>query len=156
MRVRHYVREPKIIANDSGWRTDDIPPRFSGIYEKSRPNRGTWRWRSVLAKASEREYIFLTQINEPRDEWKAWLVVLLNPGASIVSRYEYHGSHAGIHVHSHCELAGEEPGPQLINNLVRIPDASSYHRRQLTLRPGSFWETARKHFRIEFPTGDLL
>jgi len=156
MKIRRIVADRKTVVSDTGWKDDDIPPRYSGVYEKTKPNRNGWRWRSVLAKSAAEEYIFLTQINEASDNWKAWLILKVGGSASIVSRFEYHGSHPGIHVHSHCDLAGREVGPQLINNLVRVPEASSRHRRQQTFRASSFWETARQHFRIEFPKGDLL
>lgn len=156
MRVRGVVRHKKTIVSDTDWRTDDIQPRFSGVYEKSRPNRNGWQWRSVLATDGENEYIFLSQVLEIRDEWKAWLILRVSEGASIVSRFEYHGSHPGFHIHAHCERGGIEIGPTSINDLMRIPSASSYHRRQIALRPSSFWNKARMHFRIEFPQGSLL
>ncbi|RWE97362.1 hypothetical protein [Mesorhizobium sp.] len=146
----------KTIFSDTGWRVDDIPPRFSGVYEKTRPNRNGWKWRSVLAQAADQEYIFLTQVHEQRDNWSAWLILKNEGGASIVDRFEYHGSHPGLHIHAHCERGGIEEGPSSINDLVRFPKASSRHRRLQTYRPASFWEQARSHFRIDYPRGALL
>jgi hypothetical protein len=155
MRLRHLIAERKTILSDSNWRHDDLPPRLSGIYPKTRPMRAGWEWRSVVTGGSACQHIFLTQINEPRDNWKAWLVAMLNEGGSILCRFEYHGDHPGFHVHAHCERGGIETGPSTINGLVRIPGPHSAGA-VTTLRRDAFWERARRHFRIDFPEGTLM
>lgn len=154
-RLRWLVAERKQILTDTGWRHDDLPPRLSGIYPKTRPIRAGWEWRSVLTSGSAYKHIFLTQINEDRDNWLAWLVAISPAGGSIICRYEYHGSHPGFHLHAHCERGGIETGPATINGLLRIPGASSAGM-VTTIRRDSFWERAREKFRIDFPTGTLI
>jgi len=154
-RVRHAVMERKSILSDSGWRHDDLPHRASGIYPKARPIRAGWEWRSVVTGGSVCEHIFLCQINEGKDNWKAWLIAMLPDGASVLARYEYHGDHPGFHLHAHCERGGIETGPTSINGLVRIPRAPS-GGTVTTIRRDAFWERARRKFRIDFPAGTLM
>lgn len=113
-------------------------------------------WRSVIAKSEQNEYIFLCQLNEGRDKWNAWLVLTGEDElGSLIARFEYHGSHPGFHFHGHCERGGIERGPSSLNELVRIPKASS-GGMTMTLRRDNFWEQARRRFRIAFPEGTLL
>lgn len=155
MRVRHLVAEPKTISSDTGWRLDDMAPRFSGLYAKTKPIRAGWQWRSALALSAQKEYIFLVQGHEEKDNWGAWLVLKTEGGCSLVARFEYHGSHPGFHVHADCERGGIEEGTGSINDLVRIPKATS-GGAVITLRRDKFWEHARVKFRVFFPKGSLL
>lgn len=155
MRVRHLVAEPKTISSDTRWRLDDMAPRFSGLYAKTKPIRAGWQWRSVIALSEHKEYIFLVQGHEEKDNWGAWLVLKTSGGHSLVTRFEYHGSHPGFHVHAHCERGGIEEGTGSINDLVRIPKATS-DGTVITLRRDKFWEQARVKFRISFPKGSLF
>ncbi len=158
MRVRKIVREPKLLTSDTNWRTDDMQPRYSWIFQRTKPIRAGWKWRSVIATDSaNREYLFLTQCNPERDEWKAWLILRASSSeSSLVSRLEYHGTHPGLHVHVDCQRGGLEQGPASIDRLARIPLVAKHHRRKHTWREQSFWEQARRHFRIEHPRGPLL
>jgi hypothetical protein len=159
MRIRRIISEPKVLESDTNWRTDDLQHRYSLIFDKTKPIRGGWQWRSVTASGTAgREYVFLTQCNPAKDNWKAWLIFKTPKGEpSLVSRLEYHGTHPGLHVHAHCERGGLEEGPSSIDGLDRIPPAHRPHRRNnITWREHAFWEQARRHFRIEHPTGTLL
>jgi hypothetical protein len=157
MRIRKIIEESKILTTDTNWKEEDLPPRYSGIFEKTKPMRADWKWRSVQAKSEKGEYIFLTQCNPKKDEWKAWLICkLANGKPSIVSRLEYHGTHPGLHAHVHCDRGGLEEGPSSIDGLARIPAAGCRHRRVNAWRENTFWEKARQYFRINHPTGPLL
>ncbi len=155
MRVRHLVAEPKTINGDTLWRVEDLAPRYSGLYAKTKPIRAGWQWRSVIALSEHNEYIFLVQGHEDKDNWSAWLVLKTDGGYSLVTRFEYHGSHPGFHIHAHCERSGIEEGTGSINGLVRIPKATS-GGSIVTLRRDKFWEQARTKFRISFPKGSLF
>jgi hypothetical protein len=157
MRIRKIIEETKILTADTNWKQEDLPPRYSVIFEKTKPMRSGWKWRSVLAKSGEVEYVFLTQCNPKKDEWKAWLIrKLANGKSSLVSRLEYHGTHPGLHAHAHCDRGGFEEGSSSIDGLARIPAADRRHRRINAWRENTFWEKARKHFRIDHPKGPLL
>lgn len=158
MRIRKIIGESKVLESDTNWRTDDMQHRYSWIFEKTKPIRAGWKWRSVTATGQlGHEYLFLTQCNPIRDQWKAWLIFRTPSGqASLVSRLEYHGTHPGLHVHADCERGGLEEGPSSIDHLARIPPAERPHRRKNTWREQIFWEQARLRFHIEHPKGTLL
>ncbi|MCB9958232.1 MAG: hypothetical protein H6843_06395 [Rhodospirillaceae bacterium] len=81
-----------------------------------------------------------------------------NGNASVVGRFEHHGTHPGLHVHSHCQRSGIELGPSGLDDLVRIPKVGrgSYHRRQIAWTETAFWEAAKRFFRVKEPKGTLL
>ncbi len=155
MRVRNFLRTPKKIFSDTNWRADALPPRFTGIYPNTVPARPHWSWRSALANCQNFEYIFLCQVNELKDDWKAWLSIKTPNGWSLIERYEYHGSHPGVHVHADCERAGIEVSQTGLNGLLKIPSAKTNKAQIISLRPNLFWEKARTHFRIS-DAGTLL
>lgn len=157
MRVRKILTEPKLLTADTDWQDSDLPPRHSCIFDKTKPMRAGWKWRSVAAKSDQSEYVFLSQCNPRKDEWKAWLIYkTANGNSSLVSRLEYHGSHPGLHIHAHCARGGLEEGPASIDDLPRIPIVAKLHRRVNAWRENTFWEQARRHFRINHPQGSLL
>ncbi len=156
MRVRHIVSVRKIIKTDTKWRDDALPPRFSGIYVKTMTSRPQWKCRSALAIADGCEYILLCQVNESKDNWLAWLVRKANDGGSLVSRYEYHGSHPGLHAHADCTRGGIEIGPSSIDRLLKIPHANSRTNRAAPSRLDLFWKNASSHYRMDYEKGELL
>jgi len=156
MRVRHLVRQAKTITSDTTWRDDPLPPRHSGIYPKTRPPKPNWKWRSAQAHCGNDEYILLCEVNEETDNWRAWLILKLNDQGSIVARYEYHGSHPGIHVHADCIRGGIETGPSSINVTLRIPAVNSDRMRPPPSRRDLFWDIARTYFRMDYAVGSLI
>lgn len=155
MRVRHLLSEVKTPIEDSGnWSKSDLPPRWCSIYPRSKPTRAGWQWRSVRAKAGEKEYLAVARCNPMRDNWQALLILESRSGPSVIARYEYHGSHPGKHVHSDCNRSGLEIGASSMDNLARFPNASSFHRRIEALTPASFWRSAKDFFRIASQSGE--
>jgi hypothetical protein len=156
MRVRHLILRRKTITTDTDWRDDALPPRFSGIYPKTRPAKPDWKWRSAQAHCSQHDYILLCEINEMKDNWRAWLIRKSDDEGSLVARYEFHGSHPGLHLHADCERGGVEVGPTSIKVPLRIPAVGSERTRPPPTRPSLFWETARRYFRMDYAKGSLL
>jgi len=156
MRVRHLVSDRKTILSDTGWMTGDLPPRHSGIYLKTMPIGPAWTWRSALAISDKWEYILVCQVNLSKDNWKAWLIRKDGAAGSLVSRYEYHGNHPGIHVHADCDRGGIEVGPTSIKTALRIPHAQSRLTRGAPTRLDLFWKNALTHYRMDYKKGDLL
>jgi len=165
MRVRHLVSERKIERYDTGWSINDLPPRHAPIFAKTRPIRAGWKWRSARAEGVAdnhileepvRSYILTAICNPSRDNWKAFLIVETADGPSVVGRFEYHGSHPGIHIHTHCERCGIEIGGSGLDNLVRVPPAGQFHRRVNAWTEGTFWTAAKRFFRIEDDNGPLF
>lgn len=156
MRVRHLIKERKTQETDTGWRRDDMQPRYAPVFTRTRPVRSGWQWRSARAESAERQYILNALCSPVRDNWQATLILFAEAGASVVGRYEYHGSHPGLHVHADCERGGLELGSISIDNLPRRPPAESFHRRTSAWTENTFWEAARRFFRVEERKGPLL
>jgi hypothetical protein len=83
------------------------------------------------------------------------LLLETTDGWSVVGRFEFHGSHPGIHFHCDCDRSGTDVGPKSIDGLGRIPSAKSCHRRSTAWTETSFWEAAKQFFHIEHRTGVL-
>jgi hypothetical protein len=156
MRVRKLIVEPKTQETDTGWRRDDMQPRFAPVFVRTRPIRSGWQWRSARAEASGRAYVLTGLCNPRRDNWQAMLILRTDEGASVVGRYEHHGSHAGLHAHADCQRGGLEIGPASIDNLRRRPASDAFHRRVHAWTEDGFWEAARRFFRLRERTGPLL
>lgn len=158
MRVRHLIASEKVLRSDTGWQRTDLQPRHAPIFPKTTPIRAGWRWRSARASGAGGQYVLLAKCNPPRDNWQAFLIVTLDEGASVVGRFEHHGSHPGLHVHAHCQRSGIETGPSGLDDLVRVPAAGSrsYHRRTNAWTENSFWENAKAFFRVVESKGPLL
>ena len=156
MRVRHLIVRAKTITSDTNWKSEPLPPRFSGIYPKTRPLKPGWKWRSAQAHCTENEYILLCEVNEQKDNWRAWLIKKIGDEGSLVSRLEFHGNHPGIHAHADCSRGGLEVGPSSIKVPVRIPGVGSGRQRPPPTRPDLFWDMARKHFRMDYKKGSLI
>jgi hypothetical protein len=156
MRVRKLLIEPKVQQTDSNWRRDNMQPRHAPVFRRTRPVRSGWQWRSARAESANREYILTAFCNPSRDNWQAMLILCEEAGASVIARYEFHGSHPGLHVHADCARSGLETGPTSIDNLPRRPVARAVHRRTGAWTENSFWEAARRFFRVRERKGSLL
>jgi hypothetical protein len=159
MRVRHLIIERKVLESDSGWRSDDLTPRNAPIFIKTKPIRAGWQWRSAKAIGQSGNFILLAECNARRANWKSMLM-FVNPDrtASVIARFEQHGSHPGLHMHSDCRRSGIEIGATSIDGLLRIPNAASdsHHRRVSSWTENSFWEASKRFFRARDREGELL
>jgi hypothetical protein len=156
MRIRKLIYKPKSQKSDSTWSAGDLPPRHAPIYSRSRPIRAGWKWRSAEADADDDKFILIVLCNPPRDNWQAMLIVETGSGPSVVGRFEYHGSHPGIHGHAHCGRGGIEVGASSVDNLTRVPKARRYHRRTNAWTEETFWNAAKRFFRIKDDIGPLF
>jgi hypothetical protein len=156
MRVRHIVSSEKIIITETRWSTKDMPPKHAPIYLRTKPVRAGWQWKSAkMKRETSPEYILVAECNPKRNNWKAMLIVETDAGPSVVARFEYHGSHPGLHAHAHCERGGIEIGASSIDDLPRIPKAGRLHRRTNAWTESTFSEAAKRFFRIEVEKGPL-
>jgi hypothetical protein len=158
MRVRHLIASEKELQSDTDWQTTDLQPRYAPIFPKTTPIRAGWKWRSARANNTDAEYVLLAKCNPGRDNWQALLLLNSDTGASVVGRFEHHGTHPGLHAHAHCERSGLETGPRGLDDLARIPAAGSksYHRRTNAWTEHSFWMAATRFFRVQDKKGPLL
>lgn len=156
MRVRRLIRARKTQTSDTQWLVIDLPPRHAPFNEKTRPIRAGWKWRSAKAAIGDVDFVLTALCNPRRDKWQAVLSVKGAIGWSIIGRLEFHGDHPGLHVHSHCGRSGVEVGSSGMNDLARIPGVRSRHRRDQALTEASFWETARRFYRVQESMGPLF
>jgi hypothetical protein len=156
MRIRHLIEQSNVLSSDTEWSTRDLPPRHAPIYSRSRPMRAGWKWRSALAIAAESKFILTVLCNPARDNWQALLILDATGGASVIARFEHHGGHAGIHGHAHCDRGGIEVGASSMDDLVRTPKSGQYHRRTNAWTERTFWEAAKRFFRITEGIGPLF
>ena len=157
MRVRKIIATEKTIVSDTGWRIDNIAPRYAPYMVRSRPNARYWKWRSLTARDNTgMEYVLLVLCNTMKGDWKSTLCIKLANAASVVGRLEYHDSHPGIHFHSDCKRSGKELGATGMDKLTRFPNANSNHRRIVTWRENSFLEASKQFFRITEAEGGLI
>ena len=149
MRVRRIIRLPKALTKSTpGWSVKDLPPRWCPTNSKTRPITGDWRWRAAKASAGARQFIVFAQVAPRKGNWKAVLIEELGSGSSVVARYEFHSSHPGLHVHSHCGRGGIELGATGMDRLARFPKSTSPHRRQQSFDEFSFWKSALAFFNV--------
>ena len=157
MRVRHLIAQQKTIQSDSRWSSHDMVPRFAPVYPKTRPMRAGWQWRSARVNAGSQPFVIVAECLPKRDNWKAMLIILASESssASVIARFEHHGSHPEIHGHADCHRGGLEWGPASMDNLTRFPNAGSLHRRTHSWTEDSFWRAAMVFFRVEDVQGSL-
>ncbi len=157
MRVRQIIATKKTQSADTLWRTTDLPVKYAPVYKKPRPMKAGWTWRSIELDAEGQAWVLTVQCHVTKDNWQAWLMKKFPDGTgSIVARFEYHGSHAGVHIHSSCDRSGLEPGGTSIDNLNRFPNSSSSHRRIVNFTKETFWERSLKFFHVDEIKGTLI
>lgn len=156
MRVRRLTRSSKSQVSDTKWRTDDIQPRYCPVFARTRPNRAGWQWRSVRAEIDQRKFVAFALVNLRRSNFKSMLIEETPAGPSVIARYEFHGSHPGIHVHADCDRSGIETTATGMDGLARIPPANRPHRRTAAFSVSTFWNEARRFFGIETDDGPLF
>ena len=125
MRVRHLIQQKTRQKTDTGWSSNDLPPRHAPIYSKIRPIRAGWKWRSATYDANGVKFILTALSNSRRDNWQSFLMVETTSGVSVVARFEHHGSHPGLHGHGHCDRGGIEVGATGLDHLIRAPKAGN-------------------------------
>ena len=149
MRLRHLIQKQKTQISDTEWREGDMTPRHAPYFRKTKPVRRRWKWRS--AQAEDRagiKYVIVYLCNFYRNNWKSTLAVQVGKDWSVVGRFEYHGSHPGLHCHADCNRGGIETGTTGLD-VPRIPDTEAPHRRNNTWTDDSFWRASKKFFRIQ-------
>ena len=98
----------------------------------------------------------VAECNPGRGQWTSKLLILTGNGYSALARFEDHASHPGQHVHSHCGRSGIEVGGVSLDSLARIPPAGARHSRVAALTLQSFWQAARKMYRVHDDLGPLF
>lgn len=150
MRVRKFVADRKVQIKTTDWRTEDIQPRHAPCFTKTHPIRGGWEWKSATLKSEDgsKEYVLLCKCHIQKDDWKSVLILKNADGSSVVSRFEFHGDHPGLHVHANCENGGILNGPTGMSESSRIPNGDKFTRRKNAWTKITFWEASKRFFRV--------
>jgi hypothetical protein len=106
--------------------------------------------------AGEKEFTLVALANLRRGDFKATLIIKTATGHAVVSRFEYHSSHPGVHAHGDCRRSGLEEGATGMDGLIRIPSAASRHRRVAAVTRSTFWTSARSFFHVQDDFGPLF
>lgn len=156
MLVRSLIATTKVQTTDTGWSSADLQPRYAPIYKRTKPIRAGWQWRSAEAESEIAKFVLLAECNPERGGWKSVLILEMENGASVVSRFEDHASHPGLHIHADCARSGRDIGAAGLDGLGRRPSAGARHRRLQAWTESAFWEAAKRFFRIEEQKGPLI
>jgi len=128
MRTKSLIIEPKTIESETAWSNSDIPPKHYPINKKTYPARGGWRWKSFKLKGNFNNFVLLFLCNKMKEQWKTILMLVDEDKktAFAVVRYESHGNHPCIHVHTECYNAKDKV---MEHWKVRIPNVVSVNSR---------------------------
>ena len=129
------------------WRTDEIQPRYSP-YPKTRRPPANGSWRSLIASAGNDQFMVFAQVQEHRENFKAWLALRHGEEWRILVRLEYHGDHPGLHVHDWCGVKAPPIGGKSIDAPHRRPATGARHRQCEVPTKTSFWMLALNTFRV--------
>ena len=88
------------------------------------------------------------QVQEHRDDFKAWLALKQDDTWRVLVRLEYHGSHPGLHVHDWCGEAQPPIGGRSIDAPIRRPGTAARHRRTEPYSRAAFWKLALDSFQV--------
>jgi hypothetical protein len=96
--------------------------------------------------------MIFVQVQEGRENYKAFLAFKNQETWQLLLRLENHGSHPGLHIHDWCGTASAPGGGKSFDAPNRRPKASSLHRRVPALSRATFWKLALDRFRV-IPSG---
>lgn len=157
MVVRHGILRDELtihkrIHRDTGWRSDDLPPRYS-VYPSTRPAAARWEWRCFLLSTDDgRKFRLLFEVSPAFGKWKAMLIRVPEPGSpTAVMRFEDQPgrSGGGLHVHAHCEQIDDVSGASSINMPYILPDHGRHRRRRTAWTKAMFCMAAGSFFHTD-------
>jgi hypothetical protein len=150
--VRHHLLSRKTMTSDSGWRSDQITPRF-GPYPETRPCPAGWQWRSLaLSTPTSRKYRLFFEVDPSRGKWKAVLVEVTDAGrCRALIRFEDQpgGRGGGLHVHANCDRNPDLTGAESLDMAYTLPDHGMRRRRRTVWTRARFCHFAARFFRVD-------
>jgi hypothetical protein len=146
--LRALARLPKSMTTVTGWRQDRMTPRLSP-FPKGRPAPPGGYWRSLFCQGGSQNFLLLAQVQENREDYRAWLCVQSAGTWQVLVRLEYHGNHPGLHVHDWCGVPQPPGGAQSIEMPNKRPRQHLKGRQRKPLTKGLFWTYALNLFRID-------
>ena len=150
--VRADMQCTKKQVSDTGWKTDNIPPRYS-VFDKTRPCGSGWEWRCITCKATNgTAYRLLFHVSPTRAKWKAHLLKVGPDGQAraIVRLEDQAGNNGGgLHVHVDCDEATQTVGALSIDMRYVFPDHGRRRRRRRSWTKPLFCQMAGQFFRTD-------
>lgn len=146
--IRRLCGEKKFtIGSATPWSSATIGTKYSP-YPHTRPCGRNWEWRAQIACGRSGQFILFCEVNIQNNGFKAQLIYQKET-RWMLTRWESHSSHPGIHVHSWCN---EEAVPALSASIqapYQIPRHEDYKRRSnVKWTRKSFWTAACHAFNI--------
>ena len=102
----------------------------------------------MIVHAAAGRFIIFAQVQEGREDFKAFLAVDREDAWQVLVRLEYHGNHPGLHVHDWCGAGEVSVGGKSFEAPNRRPRTGKRHRRTDVLSRASFWKLALNRFRV--------
>lgn len=165
MKARAAIGTVKRVADKGEWKlitgTSKMPKNAFPIGTNSPVVFArNWNWRvDRLEGGAGETYRLLTAFNGHKEEYRAWLAIDYGKNATLLARYEFHGSHPGWHCHAPCDDIGvSDPGALRTRGCSRLPAAKGFHRSQEFDTTSKERALARSFsfYRVSAETGDLL
>lgn len=150
--LREDLTVRKRLTKDTGWRSDDIPPRFS-VYPVSRPTGSRWEWRCLLLLSDDgRVYRLLIEVAPALGKWKAMLIKVPQDGPPVaIMRLEDQPGKfgGGLHIHAHCDQLDDLSGAKSVEMRYTLPDHRQHRRRRLAWTKALFCKASGSFFRTD-------
>ena len=134
MRIKDMLMAKKVIDSWGSWGVGSIPQKnfpLSKAKQKAYKFGSSTAWRVVTFGCLGRDFRLLVIVAEDKQECRVWLGEVRGNDTALILRFEFHGTHPGWHIHSHCEDTKEaKVGVVQYQSSRRIPKANGYHRKQ--------------------------
>jgi hypothetical protein len=132
MRLKDVIWAEKTVTDGGKWQFGvRMPP---SAYPMSKKRGGAYRlgakftWRVILFSALSRDFRLLIGYRTDLQQYEATLGMIDGADTKVLASYEFHGTHAGWHVHAICgDVADIGIGFQRHPGQRRIPNAKSRH-----------------------------
>lgn len=154
--VRHDVMCKKTTVSDTGWRKDDLPPRFSA-YPHTRPSLARWEWRCIILETGDgQRYRLLFEVAPDLAKWKAMLIRIAEHSqpVALVRFEDQPGKYGGgLHIHANCDRNSDLTGADSVFMYYTLPDHRRLRRRRNAWTKALFCKAASKMFHADTSAG---
>ena len=131
--VRDDLTVRKRIVKDTGWKSEELPPRFSP-YPTTKPMAARWEWRCFTLTCDDgRNFRLLLEVSPQLGKWKAMLIKLSETGdpTAIMRLEDQPGQHGGgLHVHANCDQRQHLTGADSVDMVYTLPEHRRHRRRR--------------------------
>ncbi|MCB5411809.1 hypothetical protein [Pseudogemmobacter faecipullorum] len=150
--VRDDLAIKKQVVRDTGWKADDLPPRYSA-FPNTRPASPRWEWRCFILSCDDgRKFKLLIEASPAYGRWKACLIKVPDSGPPVaIMRFEDQPGKngGGVHIHAHCDQISDLCGADSIKMPYTLPDHRRYRRRRAGWTKALFCKAAGAFFRTD-------